>query len=875
MIRRLFHFLSRRRFDTELDDEIQFHLETRAEELEQSGMSRRDAIDQSRREFGSRARMREDTRAAWRFQWIEDLFADLRYAARAFRRNPSFAATALACLALGIGANTTMFSLATEVLFSEPSCRDPQTLLHLNIGGNSHAAMGEYRFARDTQFVQSLAGEREEEEVNWRSGETTYQLAAVRVPLLLGRGIQPGDSDATVLSYSLWRSRFDGDPSIIGRKLTLDGRPHIVVGVTPRDHRTVTGFGFSPDLYVPAGIDDRSAVALYARVAPGTSRASVQVWLRNVSQELDRIYPIEHYKRGDGRVSSAGGLDRLRAEGQLMPLAAFFGVLMIVVGLVLMIACANVASLLLARASSRTHELAIRLSIGAGRGRIIRQLLGEALLLGVCGSAAGLLLNVWLTSMISNLRLTSLPVPIQFQIQPDWRLLTYLVLIAIGCTLACGLAPALSGTRAGLSATLKKGERQVVRRWSLRNALVVGQLAVCVVLLSAGLLFLRNLLHASSLRPGFDADHVAWSAMRLVPQAFTSPEKTTAFARDLLQRLRALPGVESAALTYVVPLNGNQVRGGAAHTDLNATPVHINTFTNRVTPDYFRSMGIAIVAGRDFREADRAGGERPIIINRSFAERVFGAANPLGHTFQFEDEPPQIVVAVVENSKYFTLGEENKLAMYSPYTKIEGPNLRLMIRSAAPRDLVKSINRTLLDADPTAAVETKPMRDALVFAMLPSRVGAAVLGSMGVLGLALASIGLYGVLLFAVSRRIREIGLRMALGATPRGILGMVLGESAALVAIGVSIGVALAILAVRPLAMFLIPEVRPDDPINFAIVICVLAAVALLATLSPARSRRRPPPRLAFSNLRLFPGIAGCGPASGCSMILQFRKQA
>src|SRR5258706_2760134 len=811
---------------------------------EQPARSGRAAIDQPRREFGSRARMREDTRAAGRFHWTQDLFADLRYAARAFRRNPSFAATALACLGLGIGATTSMSSLAPEVLFSEPSCRDPQTLLHLNIGGNSHAAMGEYRFARDTQFVQSLAGEREEEEVNWRSGETTYQLAAVRVtdnffdtigiPLLLGRGIQPGDSDATVLSYSLWRSRLDGGPSIIGRKLTLDGRPHIVVGVTPRDHRTVTGFGFSPDLYVPVGIDDRSAVALYARVAPGTSRASVQVWLRNVSQELDRIYPIEHYKRGDGRVSSAGGLDRLRAEGQLMPLAAFFGVLMIVVAWVLLIACSNVASLLLARASSRTQELAIRLSIGAGRGRIIRQLLGETLLLGVCGSAAGLLLNVWLTSMISNLRLTSLPVPVQFQIQPDWRLLTYLVLIAIGCTLACGLAPALSGTRAGLSATLKKGERQVVRRWSLRNALVVGQLAVCVVLLSAGLLFLRNLLHASSLRPGFDADHVAWSAMRLVPQAFTSPEKTTAFARDLLQRLRALPGVESAALTYVVPLNGNQVRGGAAHTDLNATPVHINTFTNRVTPDYFRSMGIAIFAGRDFREADRAGGERPIIINRAFrAERV-RRGEPLGHPFQFEDEPPQIVVAVVENSKYFTLGEENKLAMYSPYTKIEGPNLRLMIRSAAPRDLVKSINRTLLDADPTAAVETKPMRDALVFAMLPSRVGAAVLGSMGVLGLALASIGLYGVLLFAVSRRIREIGLRMALGATPRGILGMVLGESAALVAIGVSIGVALAILAVRPLAMFLIPEVRPDDPINFAIVICVLAAVALLATLSP-----------------------------------------
>jgi predicted permease len=517
----------------------------------------------------------------------------------------------------------------------------------------------------------------------------------------------------------------------------------------------------------------------------------------------------------------------------LLPLAAFFGVLMIVVGLVLLIACANVASLLLARASSRTQELAIRLSIGANRGRIVRQLLGETLLLGACGSVAGLLLNVWTTSLISNLRLTSLPVPIQFQIQPDWRLLTYMVLIACGCTLACGLAPALSGTRAGLNATLKQGERQVVRRWTLRNALVIGQLAVCVVLLSAGLLF--------------DADHVAWANMRLVPQAYASPEKTTAFARDLLQRVRALPGVESAAYVEKVPLNDNLVRGTGAHTDLNPSPVHITTFANFVTPDYFRTMGIAIVSGRDFRDTDRAGSERPIIINRTFAQRLFGTLNPIGHIVCYDHEIPQIVVGVAENSKYFTLGEENKLAMYSPYAQIKGPNLRLMVRSAAPRELVKSINRTLLDADPSAAVETKPMRDALTFAMLPSRVGAAVLGSMGLLGLALASIGLYGVLLFAVSRRIREIGLRMALGATPRGILQMVLGESALLVALGVGLGIAIAALAVRPLAMFLIPEVHPADPANFAIVAGVLGLVALLATLSPALRALRVDPVVAL----------------------------
>ena len=548
-LNRLTYLFRRSSFDRELDAELQFHIEARADELVEAGIPRPSALAQARREFGSSTRMREDTRSAWQFHWLEDLFADLRYAARAFRRNPAFAFTAVACLALGIGANITIFSIAAEVLFSEPSVRDPQTLVQVRIGGNSHSPMREYRFVRDAQIFAGLAGENEEMEANWREGDNTFRLFVVRVtdnfftvagiPVAMGRPIQPGDSDAAVLTYGFWQRRLGGDPQIIGRKIVLDGRVFTVSGVLPRDHRTVTGFGFSPDLYVPV-TDEKTIVAFYARLEPGITRPAVFGRLKATCQELDRVYPAGNHKwAADLQVSAISGIDRIRTDAELMlPVAAFFAVLMVVVGLVLLIACANVASLLLARASSRVQELAIRLSIGAGRGRIVRQLLAESLLLAACGTAAGLRLNFGLTSFLSRFQFP-LPVPIQFVIQPDWRLLSYAAAVALGTSLVAGLMPAIKGTRAGISAALKQAGPQVGRSaWNLRNTLVVGQLAVSIVLLAAGFLFLRNLARASTTSPGFDIDHTIWSYMRLVPEAYRNRLKTRALVDAAVERLQ-------------------------------------------------------------------------------------------------------------------------------------------------------------------------------------------------------------------------------------------------------------------------------------------------------------------------------------------------
>jgi predicted permease len=625
-----------------------------------------------------------------------------------------------------------------------------------------------------------------------------------------------------------------------------------VAGVLPHNHRTVLGFGLSPDLYIPAS-RETDIVALIARLPEGMSRQGAYARLIAACKRLDKVYP-PGWGPGSSwannvEVVPVAGIERLKSLN-LIPFTAFFGMLMVVVGLVLLIACANVSSLLLARASARQSELAIRLAIGAGRGRIVRQLLAESLLLALLGTAAGVLLNFWVSGAMNRLQLP-VPVPIQLLIQPDWRLLLYSTAVAFCSALMAGLMPALRATRGGVSAAMKSTERQVGGRWTLRNALVVGQLAVSVVLLTTGFLFVRNMTKTMTMSPGFDADHAVWGLMRLVPENYTSEDKMQGLARRAIEELRALPGVERASITQVVPFNNNSIWGAKFRTDLNDQPVLVRMNSNHVAPDYFQTMGIPMLEGRDFTPSDRKGSPEVAILNQNLARQLFGDRNPVGHRFwntEPQREPPVTVVAVVKNSKYFTLGEENQQAVYMPYfqggTREE---INFMVRAARPRDVVKEIARTLGRLDASAAIEVKPMRDAMGFAFLPSRIGAALLGAMGLLGLALASMGLYGVLAYSVARRTREIGLRIALGADRGAVARMVLRQSLVLVIVGISIGLGIAAFATRPLAMFLVPELSPTDPAAFLGVVAVLLAVALAATLGPALRAVRVDPMTAL----------------------------
>jgi predicted permease len=854
--RRLRYLTSRSRFQSNLNDEMQFHLECRAAELEEAGASPADALARARREFGSRLRTAEETHGVWQFRWLEDLSSDLRYAARALRRNPAFSLTAIFCLALGIGANTTIFSITTSFLFSAPSCRDASSLIAIWEGGNSASPISDYKFLRDAHVFEGVAGMNPEREVNWRVGDQAYRLYAglvtdnyfgvLGIPFHLGRGIAPGETDTAVISYRLWRGRFAADPSILGRTMVLDGRPHTVVGVLPANHRTVIGFGFSPEIYIPA-IHDDDYVQFYARMPKGMNLAGARNGLASVFQELDRIQPKDGWKRAvQIRITGVTGTDVL--DQQMMgPVLAFFGMLIVVVGLVLLIACTNVASLLLARAANRSQELAIRLSLGAGRMRIVRHLLAESLLLAALGAIAGLLIDIACGRLVSSLSLP-LPVPIQILVTPDWRLLLYGVLVTILSALIAGLMPALKAVRKDVNDALKSGPRVTERSWGLRGVLVVGQMAVSIVLLATGFLFIHNLLRATTMNPGLDIRHTIWAYMRLVPENYQDPMKQTALVEQALDGLRALPGVDAAAITRRVPLNDNCVMGGDVSTDLSSAPTHLNYECIEVGPDYFRAIGIPLLRGREFSPQDRKGAQPVGIVNETFARRMFGNQDPIGHTIT-TFKTNVLVVGLVKDSKYFTLGEKQRLALYQPYFAHDEPvNLHFIVRtSGSPSGYVKPVTDVLLHLDSSASIETKPMIQALGLALLPSQAGAAMVGAMGVLSLALAAIGLYGVVLYSVNCRTREIGLRVALGATPIGILRVVCLHSFALSGTGMLIGLALAFLATRPLALFLVPGISPTDPAAFLAVLGVLIGVALLATLGPAARALRVDPMTAL----------------------------
>ena len=848
-------------FDSELSYEMQFHIESRAEELKQAGVSREEALARARREFGSRMKAAENAAGVWQIQWLEDLFSDMRFAARAFRRTPGFAATAIFCLALGIGANTTIFSITTSLLFSEPSCRDSASMIAIWEGGNSATSMTDYKFLRDTGIFDGMAGINVEREANWRDGGRNSRFYAGVVsddyfktldyPFLLGRGIAPRETTTAVLSERIWRGSFAGDPSILGRKLILDGRLYTVAGVLPANHRSIAGFGISPDIYIPVRSDD-DAVQFYGRMPKGMSLPIARARLRTVFEQLDRIRPEHGWKRADViNVMHVTGFDVL---SHFLPgaVSAFFGIIMVVVGLVLLIACTNVASLLLARASSRSQEIAIRISLGASRRRVVRHLLAESLLLAILGCVAGLMIDVACAKIINRVNLP-VPIPIHIVVAPDSRLLWYSAAIVLTCALVCGLLPALKAVRKGVNHAFKQDEHQAASRWTLHRLLVGGQLATSVVLLVAGFLLVHNLLRASVMNPGFDVHHTIWAYMRLVPDRYSDSDqrRQMSLVRSALDRLRTIPGVESVAITRHVPLNDNCVDGAAVRTDISSNPIHLEFECESVGPDYFRTIGIPILRGREFTVADRRGAQAVAIVNESFARMVFGDADPVGHAFKIDlpNDKSKLIVAVAKDSKYFTLSEKQRLAVYEPYFASDEPiNLHFLIRTTStPGAYVKPITDILASLDSTAAIETKPMTQALGIALLPTQAGAATLGAMGILGLVLASIGLYGVLSYSVSRRTREIGVRVAIGASRADVFRLIGGQSLTLVGAGLLAGLILAVFAVQPITLLLVPGVRALDFTAFLAVVGVLVLVAMLATLGPAMHAMRVDPMTAL----------------------------
>jgi predicted permease len=763
-------------------------------------------------------------------------------------RDRAFAVAAILSLALGIGLNAVVFSVTSEFLFSRPTVRDPDTLVSVHVGSSNSVPFREWRFLRDAPVFQELVGMNPMQEVNWRTEESSYRLFVTwvtenyfdvtGVPVAVGRGMGAGELNAVVVSHKFWRSRLGGDPSAVGRTLVLDGKPYNVVGVLPRTHRSLVGFGYMPDLYMT--IDRESGyVGLYGRTG-GDSRARLFTKLRAAAAELDKIYPDGENRRVNNvLIMSLTGIQRL-TETFLRSISLFFALLMLVAGLLLLIACANVASLMLARSSARAQEFAIRMSIGAGRNRLVRQLLAESLLLSSLGAAAGLLLNYVITQALNRLDLP-LPFPMQFSIEPDTRLLIYAVSIAIAAALLVGTLPALSSTRWGLAALVRRGEHQVSGRSAyIRSVLISSQIAVSVVVLIIAALSVRNLLQATSVNPGFDLHQTVWMQMRLVPERYGSPPKVRAMAATIVNRIREEPGIESATVAAFVPLNDHFFsRRSTVFTDYLREGKRIEHWWNAIGPDYLRTLSIDLIAGREFTAADREGSQMVVIVNEAFAREAFGSVNAVGKAVRLgtDDRSDRIVVGVARNSKYSNIGERDRAAIYEPYDQVSGgrTSLNFLVKTlGTPRAAVKSLLDTVRVADPSASAEARPMSEATAFALLPSRAGAGILGTIGVLGLTLASVGLYGVLAYSITRRTREIGLRLALGAQSSRVVTLVLREIAWVLGAGLTVGLALAALISKSLVRFLVPGLQPTDTVAYAAVTATLLVVGAVASIAP-----------------------------------------
>ncbi|HEU4936995.1 MAG TPA: ABC transporter permease, partial [Vicinamibacterales bacterium] len=861
--------------DASLRDEIQLHLDEQINEYVASGMTPTAARRAALRDFGPVARVEEECRDTRRVNVLSNLSQDLRYTLRSLWRQPLLVLAATVSIAVAVGANTTIFSLASELLFATPSAKDAGRLVRIRINGNSHVSYRQWRLLEESHALHGLAGFQIESEVNWRGPGSSVSLIplivtsnffdVLGVPMAVGRSFTTNEAaaeihpDLAIVSHGFWQRRLGGDAAIVGRSLTFNGRPYTVLGVLPADFKALPGYGVAPEVYLPLSQElmpdlnePRGAVVeLFGRLGDRQTieqgRAALTVAGHNARPLLNEP------KFGDvTQFSPAGGFQRM---GDFRQVGAFFALLLVAVGLILAIACANVAGLLLARSTVRRREIAVRVALGASRSRLVQQLLTEGLWLAIFGTIAGLALMSGLMQLIGSTSLP-LPIPIEIGAKIDLRLLVYSVLLLVFTTIFCALAPALQATRPSLVPALKQEEPAYGhRRWTLRGLLVVGQLAVAVVLLLTALLFVRNLSLAANADPGFDINRTVVAQVSFVEGRYTRETRET-FLRSAVERLNALPNVERATYSHSVPLT---IRSGmttgvelrlADQGDWFRSQYEVNL----VGPDYFSIMAIQLTRGREFTVNDRSGAPTVVIINEEFATRYLAGIDPVGRQILLPGAEgqryPAEIVGIVRNSRHRTIGESQKAAMYEPFLQRGNRSrfVHLIVRSRMdPASVVGDVQRVLGEMDPSAAVEVQPMRSALAFAFLPSRVGAALLGVLGALGLALAMVGLYAVISYSVSRRTTEIGIRIALGATRAAVVRLVLSHAAILATCGIGLGLAIAALVTEPVAMFLVSGLSASDPLSFGLTAGLFVLVSLAAAWLPARRAMRIDPVVAL----------------------------
>ncbi len=807
---------------------------------------------------------------------MDTLLKDFRYGLRMLLSHRGFTVVAVLSLALGIGVNTTIFSIVNAVLLRPVTYAEPERLVEIYTTDSdgypySSSSFPDYRDYRDQNSVFSgvvahtntLVSHNLEEGAEQVFGEivTGNYFDVLGVDIAVGRAFlpeedkTPGTHPVVVLSHAFWERQFGADPDVVGRPVRFNGYPYTVVGVADEGF-TGTFPVFSPDFWVPmmmiaqinvfggdeSILEQRGTHILFikARLEPGVSLEEAEAQVATISARLEQEYPDSN----EGRPGTVVAVTDIRfhpfIDDALTPVAAM---LMAVVGLVLLIACANVANMLLARASVRRREIAVRLALGASRLRLIRQLLTESVLLGIAGGALGLLLASWTTKLIAGFQPPT-PISIAVDLGLDARVLAFTLVASLATALLFGLAPALQSTRPDLISALKDEANRAGLRWrrfGLRNLLVVSQVAVSMVLLIAAGLLLRSLAIAQSIDLGFEDEKVAIVS--------TNPEllqlsrgETEIFLREVLERVETLPGAERAALTERIPL-GQAIMTMDVYVEGYDMPSEDEGFSvdyAAVGPGYFDTLAIPLVVGREFAYSDSREAPAVAIVNETFARQYWPGESPLGKRISSEgtNGPWMEVVGISRDYKVRTVGEEARSLVHFPLFQSEHFIFpAVMVRTSNdPAPMVGMIREQMLALQPNSVFfEAKTMAENVGVMLFPVRAGAFLLGIFGFMALGLAGVGLYGVIAYSVAQRTHEIGIRMALGARASEVMGLVVRQGMGLVVVGVVLGLAGGI-AVTHLAANVLYGVGTLDPLSFAGAALVLLVVALVANYIPAR---------------------------------------
>jgi putative ABC transport system permease protein len=879
-LHRLRSFFRRAQLDRDLDEEMAAHLELAIEENLRRGLPPSQARRQGLLRFGGPQQAKEENRDARGLPFLDTLLQDLRFGLRMLRRSPAFSLLAILCLTLGIGANAAVFSWMEGLLFRPyPLVAHQERLLAItgtSRGESGHTALSWPDFLDlqkncklfDAFFVSKIMGTTlsigDRAEVKTGSIVSANYFTALGVHPILGRAFEPNEDvgrsahPVTVISYQLWKERFQGDPEIVGKTQRLNGVIHTIIGVAPEGFYG-TFVGWAMQFWVPASMEDTFEaggykledrgerwIEAYARLKPGVTLEQAQQEISAVAKRLETDNPATN--RGRSIKLWPLWQTPFNNAGTLLPT---LGIMLAVVAFVLLIACANVGNLLLVRSFARRHEITVRVAVGAARGRLLRQLLTEGLVLSALAAAGGLLLAYWCRHALVLLLPVRSGVAMHLPGEMDWRVMALSAAVCVFSTLLFALLPAMQTSKIDIAGTLRSEMAGVVqghgKSW-IRSGLVVVQVSLCFVLLVGAGLLLQSLQRVRSDSPGFSTQGVVVTAVNLSASGYDA-QRAKSFQDDLIDHVRALPGVESAVLARATPLGYGYFSSAPIVVDGYQPPPDEKPAVeyNQVGPGYFATLGIPLLSGREFTRADNETAAPVAIVNETMAARYWPGRDPIGERLQVKDRWLQII-GVVKNSKYSSMRELPKPFFYVPLRQNFFVNAALNIRTQLrPETIAAALSRELHAMDPNLALyETISLQEQLDRATSPQKVAVTLTGILGGLALVLAAIGLYGVMSYTVSQSTRELGLRMALGACSSDLFRIVMFRGLALTVGGIFLGAAAALGLTRLLG-YLLYKVSPHDPLAFGSAFVVLAIVSLVACFLPAWRATRVDPIVAL----------------------------